>query len=90
MGEEDKFYKQIFSTPILSTILLTLLPIASKPQRKNRVTKIDTLDPESAREVFHYPAIPTRSLKALWRVQDLVDIWTITFIPLIQAPSQLQ
>lgn len=74
VSPEDKRYKQILHTPIASHVMLSLLPVVKKPHRKNRVTNIDTLDPDSALQVFHYSAIPTRSLKALWDVQDRVDL----------------
>lgn len=74
VGQEDRIYKQILNIPLLAHLVLILIPIVRKPQRADRVTNIDTLDPASAREVFHYPAIPTHSLKVLWEIQDLVEI----------------
>lgn len=38
------------------------------------MTNSDTVDPEMARRTLHYPAVPIRSVKAMWNVQDMVDV----------------
>ncbi len=70
----DRIYKQILHTPVLSAMFEQVLPVFRKPVRPGRVAPVDTVDPESARRAFAYPALPLRALRTLWDVQDQVHL----------------
>lgn len=74
VSHSDKRYKKLIRTPVISQILFWLLPVIKKPKRKDRVTNVDTLDPETALNAFHYPALPILSVKAVWDIQDTITI----------------
>lgn len=75
----DQVYKTLFKTPVLGPVFMALRPMPLKPTRAGRVTNTDTVDPEAARELFHFPAVPIESVKALWDVQDRVDLTRARF-----------
>ena len=70
----DTRYKQLSNTPLLGDLMAWLVPVFAKPKRPGRSVAKDTLDPVAASKSFHYPALPSQSLRAQWDMQDLVDI----------------
>ncbi len=78
-SQRDRRYKKLLATPLLSRCVSTLLPVVLKPRRRGKQRNADTLNPQSARRSFHYPAIPTASLRVLWEMQGMVDIAAARF-----------
>jgi pimeloyl-ACP methyl ester carboxylesterase len=70
----DRIYKELLGTPGVRTAMAALLPVFRKPVRPGRVVPVDTVDPDSARHAFAYPALPLNALRVLWQVQDMVAI----------------
>lgn len=70
----DRRYKTLLIMPILGAALLWLLPLVAKPVRPGRVTWTDVRDPEAARRGFSYATLPTRSLRAQWALQEIIDV----------------
>lgn len=62
----DRKYKTALNTPVVSQLLQFALPVFNKPVRNNK--QHDTV------RNFKYPALPIKSLIALWALQDFVDI----------------
>jgi pimeloyl-ACP methyl ester carboxylesterase len=81
-NKSDLFFKRLLNTWIVGSLVQDLLPVFRKPIRPGRVIDVDTLDPSAARRSFHDPALPTNSLRALWDVQDRVDITKARFADL--------
>ena len=77
--ESDLIFKRLLNTWIVGSLLQDLVPVFKKPTRAGRVLDVDTLDPAAAQRSFHDPALPTNSLRALWDVQDRVDVTKARF-----------
>jgi carboxylesterase len=77
--QTDRMYKTMINTPVISSIMRFWAPVFLKPIRQGRKINTDTLNHEQASRCFHYPALPISSLKALWDVQDRVNIGEATF-----------
>ncbi|OQX08201.1 MAG: hypothetical protein BWK76_23880 [Desulfobulbaceae bacterium A2] len=73
-SKSDRRYKKLLGTPLISHCVSSLLPMVLKPRRRGRQRNTDTLHQQSARRCFHYPAVPTASLRVLWEMQDMIDI----------------
>lgn len=72
---QDLIYKKWLEQPILGWIMRFLVPVFPKPVKPgNESTGRDTLDQAAAKEMFHYPALPSQSLLAIWKLQDQLNI----------------
>lgn len=63
-------HKILLTMPIISTLYILLVPYVPKPLNKERGYVGDTLDPEVARSMFHYLAVPVGSLREVFLMQD--------------------
>ncbi len=70
----DQKYKSLLTRPILSDLYITLIPYLPKPIRKGRVSPSDTLDADYCRKVFQFMAVPIRSVKQLFMLQNETDV----------------
>ena len=75
----DKKFKRLGEIPVLSDLITWLLPVFTKPIRPGRITCSDTLEPEGALNACSYKSLPTKSLLAMWKLQDMVDISHASF-----------
>jgi len=75
----DAFIKSIATTPVVSRVVATLIPVFVKPLRPGRVTNTDTKDPVAAMHSFHFPALASHSLVTVWTLQDRVDMKKAAF-----------
>jgi carboxylesterase len=80
--KHDLFFKRLLDTPILGRLSQDLIPVFKKPARPGRILDVDTLDPAAAQRSFHYPALPSNSLRAMWGVQDRADVTKARFADL--------
>jgi carboxylesterase len=72
--KSDQKYKKLLTRPILSDLYIALIPFLPKPIRKGRVSPSDTLDAEYCRRVFQFLAVPIRSVKQLFLLQNETDV----------------
>jgi carboxylesterase len=70
----DQKYKTLLTRPFISDLYITLVPFLPKPIRKGRVSPSDTLDADYCRRVFQFLAVPIRSVKQLFLLQNETDI----------------
>jgi carboxylesterase len=70
----DQKYKRLLTTPIISDLYIVLVPYLPKPIRKGRVSPSDTLDADYCRRVFQFLAVPIRSVKQLFLLQNETDV----------------
>lgn len=74
----DQKYKTLLTRPILGDLYITLIPYLPKPIRKGRVSPSDTLDAEYCRKVFQFLAVPIRSVKQLFLLQNETDVTKVS------------
>lgn len=72
--KSDQKYKKLLTWPIISDIYILLVPYLPKPIRRGRVSPSDTLDAEYCRHVFQFLAVPIRSVKQLFLLQNATDV----------------
>lgn len=73
--ENNQSYKKWLEQPIVGKIMRFLMPVFSKPIEPGmELTGRDTLNQAGAKNMFHYPALPSQSLLAIWQLQDELDI----------------
>lgn len=70
----DQKFKSLLTRPILSDLYIMLIPYLPKPIRKGRVSPSDTLDADYCRKVFQFMAVPIRSVKQLFILQNETDV----------------
>ncbi len=70
----DLKYKFLLELPVISELIIFAVTIFNKPIRAGRVSSTDTLDVEQAKKCFNYPVLPTKSLKAMWDLQNYANI----------------
>ena len=63
-------HKVLLTTPIISSLYILLIPYLPKPIRKERGYVGDTLDPEVAKQMFHYLTVPVSSLREVFYMQN--------------------
>lgn len=73
-AKADLKFKILFNYPLISELIICMIPFFSKPVRAGRVNSTDTRDVEQARKCFNYSVLPTKSLKAMWDLQDCANI----------------
>ena len=72
-------YKFLLTTPILSSIYITLIPYLPKPFQEERGYLSDILDSEVAKRSFHYLAIPVSSVREVLLMQDETRLNKMSF-----------
>ncbi len=72
--KSDQKYKKLLTRPFLSDAYINFIPYLPKPIRKGRVSPSDTLDAEYCRRVFQFLAVPIRSVKQLFLLQNETDV----------------
>jgi esterase/lipase len=70
----DQPYKKVLTRPFFSGLYVNLVPYLPKPIRKGRVSPSDTLDADYCRGIFQFLAVPIRSVKQLFLLQNETDI----------------
>lgn len=71
--KSDIKYKILLTTPVISTIYAWIVPYLPKPIRKGRKTTSDTLDNTHTANIFQYLAVPIRSVREVFLLQDEVQ-----------------
>lgn len=75
--KRDQKYKTLLLTPILSTIVMSLVPYLPKPIRPGRKTISDTLKDADGQLAFCYMAVPVRSGREVFLAQSKIDVTKI-------------
>jgi esterase/lipase len=74
VSQQDAWRKQLLKTPILNSLLIYTKPYFEKPTRPGLTHEIDVMDAQAAQDAFQQHVMPTQSIKALWDLQDDVDV----------------
>lgn len=72
-------YKTLLMIPIISHIIIFLFPYFPKDLDQDRGHVLDVMDSSSVGDVFHYLAVPTRSIKEIFLMQKSINLKKLNF-----------
>lgn len=72
-------YKILLMIPVISHILIFLFPHFPKDLDQTRGHVLDVMDSSSIDDVFHYLAVPTRSIKEVFLMQKSINLKLLKF-----------